>query len=223
MNRSYGLTVSVALILLVIPPDVALITAVPCATAVANPPATVATAVLLELQLELLVTSTTPLHVVAFAANVVVLVPETEMVALVGEIAIDWMHPTVTVSDCVPVMVGFCVEVAVIVAVPVLTDVTNPPVEIVATALGSMLHVTDALPVLPSLKVPTADICTVLFVFPVSMEGDAGATTSELRVGFTKNPRQLTAKANVASAAKAQIKRSLHFNEGILVTAPWVR
>jgi len=149
----------VALVVLVTPPDVALITVVPCATAVATPPATVATLGLLELQLELLVTTTTPLHVVAFAANVWVLGdPETEMVALVGEIAIDWMHPTVTVSDCVPVMVGFCLDVAVIVAVPVLTDFTNPLVEIVAIDESLMLQVTDAPPVLPSLKVPTADI-----------------------------------------------------------------
>jgi len=41
-------------------------------------------------------------------------------------------------------------------------------------------------------------------------------------VGFTKNPRQLTAKANAASAAKAQVNWSFDFNEGI-VTAPWAR
>jgi hypothetical protein len=80
------------------------------------------------------------------------------MFALVGVIAIDWMHPTVTVSDCVPVIVGFCVEVAVIVAVPVLTAFANPLVEIVATDASLMLQVTEALPVLPSLKVPVADI-----------------------------------------------------------------
>jgi len=55
------------------------------------------------------------------------------------------------------------------------------------------------------------------------MDGDAGATTSELSVGFTKNPRQLTAKANVASAAKAQAKRNFDFSEGIFVAAPWAR
>jgi hypothetical protein len=132
--RCYGVTVSVALVLLVIPPDEALITVVPCATAVAKPPATVAIAVLLELQVALVVMSTTPLHVVAFALNGWVLfVPPTEMDALVGAIAIDWMQPTVTVSGWVPVIAGFCVEVAVMVAVPVLTDFTNPPVEIVAT------------------------------------------------------------------------------------------
>jgi hypothetical protein len=159
VNRAHGLTVSVALVVLVMPPDVALITAVPCVTAVATPPATVATAVLLEFQLELVVTSTTPLHVVASAANVWVFgVPETKMVAVVGEIAIDWMQPTVTVSGCVPVIVGFCVDVAVIVAVPVLTDVTNPLALIVATAVGLTLQVTGVLPVLPSLKVANTDI-----------------------------------------------------------------
>ena len=86
-----------------------------------------------------------------------------------------------------------------------------------------MLQVTDALPVLPSLKVPTADIWTVLLVVPVWMDGDAGATTSELSVGFTKNPRQLTARAKVAKAAKAQVMRSLDFSEGIFVAAPWAR
>jgi len=42
-----------------------------------------------------------------------------------------------------------------------------------------------------------------------------------LRVGFTKNPRQLTARASVASAAKAQVKRNFDFSEGIFVAAPW--
>lgn len=63
----------------------------------------------------------------------------------------------------------------------------------------------------------------MLFVLPVWMDGDAGATAIELRVAFTKNPRQLTAKANVASAAKAQVKRRLDFSEGIFVAAPWAR
>lgn len=86
----YGLTVRVALVLLVMPPEVALIVTVPCACAVARPPATVATCVLLEFQLALEVMSNTPLHVVAFAVNCQLLgVPVTEIVALVGSIAID--------------------------------------------------------------------------------------------------------------------------------------
>jgi len=44
-----------------------------------------------------------------------------------------------------------------------------------------------------------------------------------LNVGFTKNPRELAARANDARAAKAQIKRSLDFSEGIFVAAPWAR
>lgn len=67
MIQPYGPTVSVALVVLVTPPDEALITVVPCATAVATPPATVATLVLLELQVALVVILITPLHVVAFA------------------------------------------------------------------------------------------------------------------------------------------------------------
>lgn len=82
---------------------------------------------------------------------------------------------------------------------------------------------TGVLPVLPSLKVAVALICTVLFVVPVCMDGVAGVTTRELTVGFTKNPRQLAAKASVASAAKAAVKRSFDFMEDMFVAAPWAR
>jgi len=44
-----------------------------------------------------------------------------------------------------------------------------------------------------------------------------------VNVGFTKNPRQLAARANDDSAAKAKIKRSFDFCEGIFVAAPWAR
>ena len=104
---------------------------------------------------------------------------------------------------------GFWVAVAVIVADPVATDVTNPPALIVATPeAGLMLHVTAGFPVLPSLYVPTATICTVLFVLPVWMLGVAGPTAIEVSVGFTKNPLQLAAKANAPSAANAPIRWS---------------
>jgi hypothetical protein len=137
---------------------------------VATPPATVTTPGLLEFQLELLVTSITPLHVVALAVNVLVFgVPVTKMFALVGDMAIDWIHPTVTVIACVPEIVGLVVDVAVTVAEPVATDVTKPPGVIFAIVLseGVILQVTGVLPVLLSLNVPVADICTVLFVLPV--------------------------------------------------------
>jgi hypothetical protein len=45
----------------------------------------------------------------------------------------------------------------------------------------------------------------------------------EVNVGFTKKPRQLTARARVASAAKAQVSRSFCFWDDILVETPWAR
>lgn len=39
--------------------------------------------------------------------------------------------------------------------------------------------------------------------------GETGPTARDVNVGFTKNPLQLTAKANAASAAHAPIKLSL--------------
>ena len=99
-------------------------------------------------------------------------------------------------------------EVAVTVAVPVETDVTSPVLETVATVVGVTVQVTDGLLlVLPSLLVANTVICTVLSVVPVWIVGLAGPTAIELRVGFTKNPVQLTAKANEANTANAPIKR----------------
>ncbi len=110
-------------------------------------------------------------------------------------------------------MVGFRLAVPVTVAVPVATDVTNPLALIVAIdpSLGLILHVTGVLPVLPSLKVANAVICTVLLVGPTSMVGEGGPTAIPETVGFTKKPRQLTANANIASAAKAPVIRSVDF------------
>jgi hypothetical protein len=104
----------------------------------------------------------------------------------------------------------------VTVACPTLTEVTRPVLEMVAVVVGVMLQVTDGSPVvLPSLLVPNAVICTVLSVLPVSIVGVGGPTESELNVGFTKNPLQLTANAKVASAANAPIKRSFEFFESM--------
>lgn len=47
------------------------------------------------------------------------------------------------------------------------------------------------------------------------MLGVAGPTVSDDKVGFTKKPRQLTAKANVTKAAKLPIRRTLLI-EGII-------
>jgi hypothetical protein len=110
---------------------------------------------------------------------------------------------------------------AVTVAVPVLTDVTKPEEEIVATLVGLMLQETDGLfVVLPSLLVPNTVICTVLAVVPVSMVGDAGPIASDDRVGFTKKPVQLMVSAKVTSMAKVQAKRSFCLVDDIVVKTP---
>ena len=135
------------------------------------------------------------------------------------------MHPTVTFTVCCPVIVGFRLAVAVTVALPVETDVTNPLLLIVAIdpSLGLMLHVTGVLPVLPSLNVAKVVICTVLPVFPTSMVGVGGPTAIEVSVGFTKNPLQLTARARVVSAAKAPMSRILCFVDDIIAATPSAR
>ena len=104
------------------------------------------------------------------------------------------------------------------VAVPVLTDVTKPDLEMVATSVGLILHETDGLfAVLPSLLVPNTVICTVLPVVPVSMVGVAGPTASEDMVGFTKKPVQLTVKPKVRSAAKVPVRQSLCFVDDMVI------
>lgn len=119
-----------------------------------------------------------------------------------------------TVTVWLPVIVGFWFAVAVTVAVPIATDVTNPVDEIVAVVVGVMVQLTDGLSVmLPSLFVPTAVICTVLPVVPVSMVGDAGPTAIDDRIGFWKNPRQLTAKASRPSAVREPASFSLFLIE----------
>jgi hypothetical protein len=75
-------------------------------TSVTVPADTVARLVLLEVQFATSVTGKGPLHVVAVAVmEIVGLLPFTD--PFVGFNAIDWTHPTVTVTVCVPVMVGF--------------------------------------------------------------------------------------------------------------------
>jgi hypothetical protein len=119
------------------------------------------------------------------------------------------MQPTVTVTVCVPEMVGICFDVAVICDVPSLTEVTSPELLIVATEVVALLQSTGGFPVLPSLKVPEAVICTVLFVLPTWMDGVAGVTVIELSVGLTKNPRQLAPKASRSKPVKARVSGSL--------------
>jgi hypothetical protein len=199
--------------LLVILPTVAVMLTCPAVvllvTMVTVPADTVARFVLLEFHVATLVTSAEPLQVVALAVietvgALVVIVP------LVGLSVIALIHPTVTVTLWVAVTVGFWFEVAVTVAVPTLADVTRPALVMVATDVGFTVQETEGLlVVLPSLFVPTACICTVLSVLPVSIVGEAGPTDNEESVGFTKNPLQLAAKAKVKSTANEPI--SLRF------------
>jgi hypothetical protein len=83
---------------------------------------------------------------------------------------------------------------------------------------GAMPQLTDALPVLPSLKLAVALIWTVLLVDPASIVAVEGTTLMELSVGFTKNPRQLTARARVTSAARAPTKRSFDVIDDIILS-----
>ncbi len=202
----------VAFGLLVMPPAEAEIVTVPSEPVVpvglTTPAETVAMVVLLEVHVATDVMSTDPLHVCAVAVMAMLVMPPLLMLPLVGLSEIEVMHPTITVNDWVPVMEGLSLEVAVTVAEPVATDVTNPVLLIVAVVVGLTVQLTEGLPVLPSLNVPTANICTVLFVFPVWIVGVAGPTASDDNVGFTKKPRQLAPRANVASAANAPISRS---------------
>jgi hypothetical protein len=223
---SYGVTVMVTALLTTLP-IVAVMVTVPLVvipdTSATVPADTVARLVLLEVQVATLVTGTEPLHVDASAVRervgrLAVSCP------LEGVTRMDWMHPTVTVTVCVPVIDGFVLEVAVTVAVPVLPDVTKPEEEIVATVVGVMAQETDGLfVVLPSLLVPNAVICTVLPVVPFWMVGVGGPTEIDDSVGLTKKPVQLMVSANVASMAKVQASRSFCLSDAIVVKTPWMR
>ena len=103
------------------------------------------------------------------------------------------------------------------VAVPTAADVTNPEVEMVAVVVGVIVQLTDGLlVVLPSLLVATTVICTVLFVVPVSIVGEAGPTAREDIVGFTKKPVHPTPRAKIKSVANEPAMRSL-FLDGIII------
>jgi hypothetical protein len=76
-------------------------------TIVTVPAETVARLVLLDVQVATGVTSTVPLHVVACAVKVSVGAFVVKGGPLVGCILMDWIHPTVTFTVCVPVIDGF--------------------------------------------------------------------------------------------------------------------
>jgi hypothetical protein len=76
-------------------------------TIVTAPADTVARLVLLEVQVATVVTSVVPLHVVACAVKLSVGAFWVKGGPLLGCNLIDWMHPTVTFTVCVPEMDGF--------------------------------------------------------------------------------------------------------------------
>src|SRR5258706_14656691 len=112
--------------LLVMLPIVALIfTLPPMVTVVAlwtTPADTVARLLSLVFQVATSATGKSPLHVTAVAVNVSVRLLAVNAEALVGMLI--WLiHPTVTVTVCVPVAAGFLFESSGTVFVLLLTDV----------------------------------------------------------------------------------------------------
>lgn len=142
----------------------------PCvAIAVTTPAETVAIAVLLETHVAVAVICCPPLQVAVkgklgwFGVRV----------PLVGLMTGALVQATETVRGWVPLIDGSRFEVAVMVPLPVSCPaVTSPELEIVAMApppdpVPVTLQLTGVLLDEPSLKVPTANICTVLLVVPV--------------------------------------------------------
>jgi len=108
--------------------------------------------------------------------------------------------------------------------VPAESPVNRPPVEMDAT-VGSELDQQTVLPVqlvpalsdpvLPSLKVAAAVICCVAALGPKATVGLGGSIVMLETVGFWKKPVQLTARVNIARAAKAPARRTLCFVDDI--------
>lgn len=150
--------------------------------------------------------------------------PAVELAAILNELlglrTILVTLANVTVAVVVAVAVP---DAAVMVLVPAETPVNVPPVLMVAT-LGVSLDQHTVVPVqlvppvrvmgLPLLSVPAAFNCVES---PTLTVGLGGRIEMVETVGFTKNPVQLTASANTASAAKAPARRSFCFADDIVI------
>ncbi len=142
--------------------------------------------------------------------------PSAGKLAVVGVMVIEEMT-SAAVAVVVPVMVP---EAAVIVVVPAEIPVSKPPVVILATVVSELDQQT-VLPVqlvppvsvlvLPSLNVASATSCSELEFGPNDTVGLGGSIVMVETVGFTKKPLQLTARTNVANAAKATARRTFCF------------
>lgn len=106
----YGETVIVAALLVMLPMVAVTVTVPPVvipATAETTPADTVAKFVLLDVHVATDVTSGDPLQVVAVAVRSTVVPALAPTLPLDGLKVIEVIHPTVTVTVCVPVIVGF--------------------------------------------------------------------------------------------------------------------
>lgn len=139
----------------------------------------------------------------AVAVNDTVPVPKVTD-GVVGVIRIDCMLAGATVTV---VLVLTVPEAAVMVAVPVDTPVTKPPLLMVATAVLLDVQLAVTGPWVPSLKVPVAVICTV-HTEPgggghVVIVGVCGPIAMAAKTGSTKNPLQPASSSNATMAKTA--------------------
>jgi hypothetical protein len=162
----------------VIEPEAAVIVVVPGVTLVANPLLTVAIVAADELHVTVPVRfCVVPLLYVPVAVNCCFSPAGTDGDA--GVTAIDASTAAVTVNVAAPWMVP---DVAVIVAVPFATLVTNPPLLTLATAVADEVHaaVLVRFCVVPLLYVPVAVNCCV---YPAATDAVSGVTAIEVNTG----------------------------------------
>jgi hypothetical protein len=177
IDTSVG-AVTVRVVVPLIAPEAALIVLIPVPAPVANPPAViVATLVVCELQLAVLVKFCVELsEKVPVAVNCFVVPFVIEGFA--GVTAIDTSVAEVTVRTVDPVTAP---EAACILLIPAATPVANPPTVIVATLVVCELQLAVLVKFCVELseKVPVAVNC---FVVPFVIEGFAGVTAIDTSV-----------------------------------------
>ena len=173
--------VTVSVVDPLIAPEAALIVLVPPATPVANPPAViVATVVVCELHVAVLVKFCVELsEKVPVAVNCWVVPLAMEGFAGVTAIDTSVGALAVTVRVVEPLIAP---EAALIVLVPAAAPVANPPALIVATLVVCEVHVAVLVRFCVELseKVPVAVNCSVA---PLAIEGFAGVTAIDTSVG----------------------------------------
>jgi hypothetical protein len=164
---------------------------------------TVATVVSDDIQVTALVTSSIPPpEKVPIAVNCFEPVPKENDTLPAGLSAMDCRPERATVTLVEPLTVPDC---AVIVAVPAATPDTRPVLLFTVAIVGSdddQLAATAD--VLPSLKVPVADICTVhtepAGAGHAAIVGVSGLTVIWVNVGLMKNPLHPASSSNATVA-----------------------